>query len=90
MMKLGEKGIKSVELHISNVGLDASETKEMGKSVSREWKKRKLMEKEVQYQTKMQLDKRTKTMVRLQKKAKAIDDLLCSSSNHAAFKVELE
>lgn len=90
MIKLGEKGIKSMELHISNVRLDASETREMGKSVSREWEKRKLMEKEVHYQIKMQLDKRTKTMVRLQKKAKAIDDLLCSSSNHVAFKVELE
>ena len=53
---------------------------------------RQLTEKEKQYQINLLLDKRTKMVARLQRKARAIDDLLYSSSNHVhvAVKEELQ
>ena len=51
---------------------------------------RQLTGKGREYQIDLQLDKRSKSMERLQQNAKAIDDLLYSSSNHIAVKEELQ
>ena len=51
---------------------------------------RQLTGKGREYQIDLQLDKRSKSMARLQWNAKAIDDLLYSSSNHIAVKEELQ
>ena len=66
------------------------ETKEVGISVSKTRRTRQLTEKGKQYQVNLLLDKRTKMVARLQRKARAIDDLLYSSSNHVGVKEELQ
>ena len=88
---IGAEGIKPTELHACAPGEDANnETKEAGISVSRTRKTRQLTEKGKQYQINLLLDKRTKMVARLQRKARAIDDLLYPSSNHVAVKEELQ
>ena len=88
---IGAEGIKPMELHVCALGEDANnETKEVGISVSRTRRTRQLTEKGKQYQINLLLDKRTKMVERLQRKARAIDDLLYSSSNHVAIKEELQ
>ena len=63
-------------LHICAPGEHANdETKEVGISVSRTKMTRQLTEKGKQYQNNLLLDKRTKVVARLQRKARAIDDL---------------
>ena len=66
------------------------ETKEVEISVSKTRRTRQLTEKGKQYQVNLLLDKRTKMVARLQRKARAIDDLLYSSSNHVGVKEELQ
>ena len=88
---IGAEGIKLIEFHVCPPGEDANdETKEVGISVSRTRRARQLIEKGKQYQINLLLDKRTKMVARLQRKARAIDDLLYSSSNHVAVKEELQ
>ena len=48
-----------------------------------------MTEKGRKYQAELVLEKRTKAMTRLQRKARAIDDLLYSGTNHVAVKEEL-
>ena len=60
--------------------------KKGGISVSITRMKRQLTEKRKQYQINFLLDRRTKMVAKLQRKARAIDDLLYSSSNHVAVK----
>ena len=48
-----------------------------------------MTEKGRKYQAEFVLEKRTKAMTRLQRKAGAIDDLLYSATNHVAVKEEL-
>ena len=68
-----------MELHACAVGEDANnKTKEVGISVSRTRRARQLTEKGKQYQINLLLDKRTKMVARMQKKARVIDDLLYS------------
>ena len=48
-----------------------------------------MTEKERKYQGELLLEKRKKAMTRLQRKTRAIDDLLYSATNHVAVKEEL-
>ena len=50
---------------------------------------RQLREKGRNYQAKLLLEKRTKVMTRLQRMARATEDLLYSANNHVAVKEEL-
>ena len=73
------------------IGEDAkTETKEVEISVSRTRKERQVTEKGRQYQINLLLEKRTKMVARLQRKVRAIDDLLYSSGNHVTVKEELQ
>ena len=49
-----------------------------------------MREKGRNYQVKLLLEKRTKVMARLQRKARTTEDLLYSATNHVAVKEELE
>ena len=60
----------------------------MGITVSRPIRARQLTEKGRKYQAELVLEKRTKAMTRLQRKARVIDYLLYSATNHAAVKDE--
>ena len=83
--------IKPMELHVCATEEDANdETKEVWISVSRTRRTRQLTENKNQYQINLLLDKRTKMVARLQRKARATDDLLYSPSNHVAVKEELQ
>ena len=83
--------IKPMELHVCATEEDANdETKEVGISVSRTRRTRQLTENKKQYEINLLLEKRTKMVARLQRKARATDDLLYSSSNHVAVKEELQ
>ena len=84
---IGAEEIKPMELRVCAPGEDANDqTKEGGISVSITRMKRQLTEKRKQYQINFLLDRRTKMVAKLQRKARAIDDLLYSSSNHVAVK----
>ena len=61
----------------------------MGIPVSRPARAKQLTEKGRKYQAELELEKRIKAMKRLQRKARAIDDLLYSATNHVAVKEEL-
>ena len=87
---IGAKGIKPIELYVLAVGEDAIETKKVGISVSRTGKTRQLTERGQQYQTNLLSRKRSKIVARLHWKARTIDDLLYSSSNHVAVREELQ
>ena len=88
---IGAEGIKLMELHACALGEDANnETKEVRISVSRTRKTRQLTETGKQCQINLLLDKRAKMVAIFQRKARAIDDLLYSSSNHVAVKEELQ
>ena len=88
---IGVERIKPMEFHVCAPGEDANdETKEMEISVSRTRRTRQLTEKGKQYQINLLLDKRAKMVARLQRKTRAIDDLLYSSSNHVDVKEELQ
>ena len=88
---IGAEGIKLMELHACALGEDANnETKEVRISVSRTRKTRQLTETRKQYQINLLLDKRAKMVAIFQRKARATDDLLYSSSNHVAVKEELQ
>ena len=83
------EGIKPMELHACEVEEDANnDTKEVGISVTKKRRARQLTEKRKQYQISLLLDKRTKIVEKLQRKARAIDNFLYSSSNHMAVKEE--
>ena len=80
-----------MELHACALGDDVNDaTKEMVISVSRTRRARQLTKKGKQCQINLLLDKRTKMLARLQRKARAIYDLLCPCSNHVAVKEELQ
>ena len=80
-----------MELHVCAPGEDANnEAKQVGISVSRTRRTSQLTEKRKQYQINLLLDKRTKMVARLQRKARATDDLLYSSINHVAVKEQLQ
>ena len=66
-----------------------NETKEMGTSLSRT-RAGQLPEKRKQYQINLLLDKRTKMVARLWRKARTIADLLYSSGNHKVVNQELQ
>ena len=67
-----------MELHACALGDDVNDaTKEMVISVSRTRRARQLTKKGKQCQINLLLDKRTKMVARLQRKARAIYDLLC-------------
>ena len=61
----------------------------MGIAVSRPSRARQLTEKGRKYQAELVREKRTKAMTRLRRKARAIDDLLYSATNHVTEKEEL-
>ena len=87
----GTEMIKPMELHVCATEEDANdETKEVGISVSRTRRTRQLTENKKQYEINLLLEKKTKMVARLQRKARATDDLLYSSSNHVAVKEELQ
>ena len=75
MVTLEQKG--SSQWSSTHVLLE-SKTKEVGISVSRTRRARQLTEKVKQYQINLLLDKITKMVARLQRKARVIDDLLYS------------
>ena len=83
------EGIKPMEFYIKAVDEDAAGSNQVGIAVSRPSRARQLTEKGRKYQAELLLEKRTKTMTRLQRKAKAIDYLLYSATNHVAVKEEL-
>ena len=83
------EGIKSMEFHIKADDEDAAGSNQMGIAVSRPSRARQLTEKGRKYQTELVLEKRTKAMTKLQRKARAIHDLLYSATNHIAVKEEL-
>ena len=66
-----------------------NETKETGTSLPRT-RAGQLPEKRKQYQINLLLDKRTKMVARLWRKARTIDDLLYSSGNHKVVNEELQ
>ena len=61
----------------------------MGLAVSRPSRARQLTEKGREYQAELVLEKRTKEMTRLKRKARAIDNFLYSATNHVTVKEEL-
>ena len=83
------EGIKPMEFHIKADDEDAAGSNQVGIAVSRPSRTRQLTEKGRKYQAELVLEKRTKAMTRLQRKARAIDDLLYSATNHVAVKEEL-
>ena len=83
------EGIKPMEFHIKADDENAAESNQVGIAVSRPSRTRQLTEKGRKYQAELVLEKRTKAMTRLQRKARAIDDLLYSATNHVAVKEEL-
>ena len=83
------EGIKPMEFHIKADDEDAAGSNQVGIAVSRPSRARQLTEKGRKYQAELVLEKRTKAMTRLQRKARAIDDLLYSATNHVAVKEEL-
>ena len=84
------EGIKPMEFHIKAVDEDASGSNQVDIAVSRPSRTRQLTEKGRKYQAELVLEKRTKAMTRLQRKARVIDDLLYSTTNYVAVKEELE
>ena len=83
------EGIKPMEFHIKADDEDAAESNQVGIAVSRPSSTRQLTEKGRKYQAEWVLEKRTKAMIRLQRKARAIDDLLYSGTNHVTVKEAL-
>ena len=81
------EGIKPMEFHVNADDEDAAGSKQVGIVVSRPSRARQLTEKGRKYQAELVLEKRTKAMTRLQRKA--IDDLLYSGKNHVTVKEEL-
>ena len=75
-----------MEFHIKADDQDAAGSKQVGIAVSRSSGARQLTEKGRKYQAELELEKRIKAMTRLQRKARAIDDLLYSATNHVAMK----
>ena len=78
-----------MEFHIKADDEDAAGSNQVGIAVSRPSRARQLIEKGTKYQAELVLEKRTKAMTRLQRKARAIDDLLYSATSHVAVKEEL-
>ena len=88
---IGAERIKPMELHVCAPAEDDNDkTKEVGISISRTRKTRQLTEKGKQYQVNLLLDKTTKIVARLERKERAIDELVYASSNHLAVKEELQ
>ena len=83
------EGIKPMEFHIKADDEDAAESNQVGIAVSRPSRARQLTENRRKYHAELVLEKRTKAMTRLQRKAIAIDDLLYSGTNHVTMKEEL-
>ena len=82
------EGTKLMEFHIKDVDEGASGSNQVGMAGSRPSRARQLTEKGRKYQAELLLEKRTKAMTRLQRKVRAIDDLLYSATNHVAVKEE--
>ena len=85
----GTEEIKPMEFHIKADDEDAAESNQVGIALSRPSRARQLTEKGRKYQAELVLEKRTKAMTRLQRKTRAIDDLLYSGTNHVTVKEEL-
>ena len=83
------EGIKLTEFHIKAADEDAAGSNQVGIAGSRLSRARQLTEKGRKYQPELLLEKRTKAMTGLQRKARAIDDLLYSATNHVTVKEEL-
>ena len=81
--------MKQKEFHIKAVDENAAGSNQMGIAVSRPSRARQLTEKGRKYQAELLLEKKTKAMTRLQRKARAIDNFLNSGTNHFAVKAEL-
>ena len=78
-----------MEFHIKAVDEYAAGSNQVGIAKSRTSRGRQLTEKGRKYQAELVLEKRNKAMIRLKRKARAIDDLLYSGTNHFAVKEEL-
>ena len=78
-----------MEFHIKADDDDVAGSNQVGMVVSRPNRARQLTEKRRTYQAELVLEKRTKKMTRLQRKARAIDELLYSATNHVSVKEEL-
>ena len=77
-----------MKFHIKAVDEDDARSSHVGMAVSRPSRARQLTKKGGKYQAELALDKRTEAMTILQRKARAIKDLLYSATNHVAVKEE--
>ena len=76
---IGAESIRPMELHVCAPAEDANDdTKEVGIPISRPRKTRQMTEKGKLYQINLLLDKRTKMVAKLERKARAIDELVYS------------
>ena len=78
-----------MEFHVKAVDEVAAGSNQFGIAGSRPSKAWQLTEKGGKYQEELLLEKRNKAMARLQRKAREIDDLLYSATNHVAVKEKL-
>ena len=84
------EGIKPIEFQIKAVDEDAAGSNQVGIAGSRSSRARQLTDKGRKYQAELLLGKRNKATTKLQKKARAIDDLFYSATNHVAVKEKPE
>ena len=77
-----------MEFHIKADDDDVAGSNQVDIAVSRPSSNRQLTEKGRKYQAELALQKRTKAMTRLQRKARATDYLLYSATNQVAVKEE--
>ena len=78
-----------MEFHIKADDEDAAGSNQVVIAVSRPSSAKQLTEKGRKYQAELVLEKRTEAMRRLQRKARVIDGLLYSATNHVTVKEEL-
>ena len=78
-----------MEFHIKADDEDAAGSNQVVIAVSRPSRAKQLTEKGRKYQAELALEKRTEAMRRLQRKARAIDGLLYSATNHVTVKEQL-
>ena len=84
---IGVEGNQPVELQF-NADIEDVALGQMDANHSRIRRTRSLTEKGSRYQADTLLEKRKKAISRMQRKAKAIDDLLCSAGNQVAVREE--
>ena len=84
------EGIKPIEFQVKAVDEDAAGSNQVGIAGSRSSRARQLTDKRRKYQADLLLGKRKKATAKLQKKARVINDLFFSATNHFAVKEKLE